>query len=206
MLCSAAITPGCGDYPKDCFCASFLMDRARVANVSQAPTRFNDAGTEIFFDAAFRTANNALSSRLTSSECRNRFLSFLCAHFVRPCDIDDPSAMAIQPTAQECKEIRDDVCSAEWKLLELSLFNNLIPNCSDFIGSDDTTDIRPNVVCNEQFGLYCDSLCLPLCKEFSQNSDGLTLLQDILFIFAGLSSLIGGTIVIIISIYRRNSM
>ena len=181
------------------------MDRARLANVSQVPMKLNRI-IELGFDAAFRTANDALSSRLTSSECRNRFLSFLCAHFIRPCDDDDPNAMAIQPTAQECKEIRDDVCFAEWKLLELSPYANLIPNCSEFNGSDDTTDIRPSVVCNEQFGLYCDSLCLPLCEEFSQNSDGLTLLQDILFIFAGVSSLIGGTIVIVISIYRRNSM
>ena len=193
-------------YPEECFCSSFLTDRVRVANVSQVDMRLNNADFERLSDIGFRVADDALSSRLTSSDCRNKFLSFLCAHLVRPCNDTDPNAIAIQPTAQECKEIRDEVCSAEWKLLELSPFRNFIPNCSIFSGSDDITDIRPNVVCNDQFELYCDSLCLPLCKEFSQNSDGLTLLQDILFIFAGVSSLVGGTIVIIISIYRRNSM
>ena len=182
------------------------MDRARLANASAFPVIFNGSLLDQVVDGVFRAADNALSSRLTSPKCRDKFLSFLCAHFVRPCDITDPNAIAIQPTARECKEIRDDVCPAEWRLLELSPYANLLPNCSNFDSSDDSTDTRPSVVCNEQFGLFCDSLCLSLCKEFSQNSDGLTLLQDILFIFAAVSSLIGGTIVIIISIYRRHSM
>lgn len=155
-------------------------------------------------DNAFRTANDALSSRLTSSECRNKFLSFLCAQFIAPCNPDDPNA--IRPTAEECKEVRDDVCYAEWRLLELSRYAQLLPNCSSLNDSSESMDIRPDLVCNKQFGLFCDSLCLPLCKEFSQNSEGLTVLQDILFIFAAISSLIGGMIVIIIAIYRRNSM
>lgn len=166
----------------------------------------SDILNEVAIDSAFRVADEALSSRLTSPECRDMFLSFLCAQFVRACNEDDSDAKAIKPTAKECKEIRDDVCFAEWRILELSEFGSQLPNCSDFDDSDENTDTRPDLVCNEQFGLFCDSLCLPLCKEFSQNSDGLTLLQDILFIFAAISSLIGGTVVIIIAIYRRNSM
>ena len=182
------------------------MDRAQRFNASEFSVRRNNSFIEQGIDSVFRAADDALSSRLTSPECRNRFMSFLCAHFVEPCDSTDPNAIAIHPTGRECKEIRDDVCSAEWKLLELSPFASRVPNCSIFDDSDETTDTRPSVVCNEQFGLFCDSLCLPLCKEFSQNSDGVTLLQDVLFIFAAVSSLIGGAIVIIISIYRRNSM
>lgn len=163
---------------------------------------------ELLVDSLFRTADSALSSRLTSTECRNKFMSFLCGHIIiKPCNLNDTdAAMKIQPLASECKEIRDDVCFAEWKLLELSPYAEYLPNCSSLDGGDDEVDSRRNLTCNKQFERFCDSLCLPLCKEFSQNSDGLTLLQDILFIFAAVSSLIGGTIVIIIAIYRRKSM
>ena len=197
---------GCGSYPQDCFCKPFLMERAKVKNVSEVPVLFNSIGLERVTDIVFRAADEALSSRLTSPECRSSFLSLLCANFYMPCEPTDPNAIETQPTARECQDVRDNKCFAEWKLLELSVYARYLPNCSSFDDSDETTEMRPKVVCNEQFGLYCDSLCLPLCEEFSQNSDGLTLLQDILFIFAGLSSLIGGTIVIIISIYRRSSM
>ena len=207
-MCTVNITSlnDCGLYPQDCFCKSFLMERAKVKNVSEVPVSFNSRTEVVFVDSGLRAADEALSSRLTSPECRNSFLSFLCASLIMPCDPTDPDAMAVQPTALECQDIRDNECFAQWKLLELSRYASFLPNCSELHGSDESTDMRPKVVCNEQFGLYCDSLCLPLCEEFSQNSDGLTLLQDILFIFAGLSSLIGGTIVIIISIYRRSSM
>lgn len=192
-------------YPEQCLCKSYLTERVKRHNVSEVPVSLNGSFFELSADIAFRTASNALNSRLTSAECKDKFLSFLCADYIVPCDLDNPSAMAIRPTASECKEIRDDICFAEWKLLELSMYGSLLPNCSDF-DDDDDMDFRPDQVCNDQFKLYCDSLCLPLCKEFSQNSEGLTLLQDILFIFAAVSSLIGGTIVIIIAIYRRNSM
>ena len=198
---------GCGSYPPDCFCKPFLMERAKVKNVTEVPVLLNMRGFEIAADSAFRAVDEALSSRLTSPECRSSFLSLLCANFYLPCEPTDPNAIATQPTAGECQDVRDNKCFAQWKLLELFRDTaQVLPNCSSFDGSDENTELRPEVVCNEQFGLYCDSLCLPLCEEFSQNSDGLTLLQDILFIFAGLSSLIGGTIVIIISIYRRSSM
>ena len=182
------------------------MERAKRHNVSELPVLLNGSLFELGADTAFRTANDALSSRLTSAECRDKFMSFLCADFLVPCDLNNSNAMVTRPTASECKEIRDDICFAEWKLLELSLYAELLPNCSNYDDSNDDMDSRPDQVCNDQFKLYCDSLCLPLCKEFSQNSEGLTLLQDILFIFAAISSLIGGTIVIIIAIYRRDSM
>ena len=182
------------------------MERAKRFNVSEVPIALNRSFIEQIIDLTFRTADDALSTRLTTAECRNSFLSFLCANFLKPCDINDFSAKAMQPTASECKEIRDDICFSEWKLLELSPYADYLPNCSAYSDSDDSMEKRPKPVCNEQFGLFCDSLCVPLCTEFSQNSDGLTLLQDILFIFAAVSSLIGGAIVIIIAIYRRDSM
>lgn len=182
----------------------------RHANASKVPVELQESLFEHVKDNIFRIADVTLSTRLTTSECKNKLLSFLCAYYYKPCDLNSTDAMAIWPTANECREIRDDLCYAEWKLLELSeyasLNSQLVPNCSTFGGSDPTIDNRLNVSCNEQFGLFCDSLCLPLCKKFSQNSDGITLLQDILFIFAAVTSLIGGTIVIIIAIYRRNSM
>lgn len=200
------INPECKLYPEKCFCKPFLKERAQRANVGEVPVSLNGTINELFIDGIFRTAADALSSRLTTSECRQQFLSFLCGHFLKPCDAKSPDAIAIQPTASECKRIRDDVCFVEWRLLELSEYANHLPNCSVFNDTDESIDERLNIVCNNQFGLYCDSLCLPLCKEFSQNSEGITLLQDILFIFAAISSLLGGTFVIIIAIYRRNSM
>ena len=165
-------------------------------------------------DNLFRETDKSLSTGLTTSECRNKLMSFMCAHFIPPCNMSSHEAILVSPTGDECREVRDDLCVLEWQLLDESIkqlsFNGItlpgirLPNCSEFDGEvDNGTAV---VKCADQFGKFCDFFCLPLCEEFSQNSDGSILLQDVLFIFAAVSSLIGGTIVVIISVYRRSSM
>jgi len=163
-------------------------------------------------DGLFRATDKSLSTSLTTPECRNKLMSFMCAFFNTPCNVSSREAVLVSPTGDECREVRDDLCVLEWQLLERSIdlipnanqFGIRLPNCSEFDGEvDNDTAV---VKCADQFGQFCDFFCLPLCEEFSQNSDGSTLLQDILFIFAAVSSLIGGTIVVIISVYRRSSM
>ncbi|XP_065889662.1 uncharacterized protein [Dysidea avara] len=203
---------GCSIYP-DCYiCKHSLSERALAANVSEVPIVLDNPIVDGLKDGLFRETAKSLRTSLTSDECRDKLMSFMCAFFNTPCNVNSSEARLVSPTGDECREVRDELCVLEWQLLERSIsqvpgaeqFNIRLPNCSEFDGEiENETAI---VQCADQFGKFCGFFCLPLCEEFSQNSDGSILLQDILFIFAAVSSLIGGTIVIIISIYRRTSM
>ena len=191
----------------DCFiCKDILKARA---NGSEVPVVFENTLFEGLKEYFFRETEKSLSTSLTTTECKNKLMSFMCAVFNNhSCDPNNP--VTVSPNGDECREIRDELCVLEWELLKRSISQLpgadqfRIPNCSELDGEVDneTTALQ----CVDQFGEFCGFFCLPLCEDFSQNSDGSILLQDVLFIFAAVCSLVGGIIVIIISIYRRSSM
>ena len=94
-----------------------------------------------------------------------------------------------------CQEIRQQYCTAEWRVLELNESEGLI----DCINYGETAPLN----CSDQFGLTKNgSVCLPLCAEFSQYSETFTTLFPIwLIIFSGLN-VIGGIISLVISVYK----
>ena len=67
-----------------------------------------------------------------------------------------------------CGEVRQKHCTAEWRILEV---NNRSEELIDCYGFGETG--QPN--CSEQFDLSNNgSICLPLCKEFSQHGEQFT--------------------------------
>ena len=99
-----------------------------------------------------------------------------------------------------CTLVRKKLCTAEWRILEV---NNRSEELIDCQGLGETS--QPN--CHEQFDLADNnSVCLPLCKEFSQYAPRFT---DALVGTSGIGDLvnvIGGIIAMIACILNRAKM
>ena len=99
-----------------------------------------------------------------------------------------------------CREIRQDHCTAERRAaLELNGSEELI-DCTDY---GETAPLN----CSDSFGLDCnDSVCLPLCEEFSQFSKPFThFFRFWLATFSGLN-VIGGIISLVVSVYKMKKL
>ena len=94
-----------------------------------------------------------------------------------------------------CQKVRQEYCTAEWRMLELNESEGLI-DCSDY---EETALLN----CSDQFGLDNDgSICQPLCTMFSQFSKSFTtFFPTWLTVFSGLN-VIGGIISLMISVYK----
>ena len=92
-----------------------------------------------------------------------------------------------------CQQVRQEYCTSEWRMLEV---NN---QTEGLIVCDDYEETAP-LICGDQFGLSDnESICLPLCEELSTLSHGTIVLYPII----SLISIIGGLIVIAISLKKR---
>ena len=99
-----------------------------------------------------------------------------------------------------CTRVRQEFCTAEWRILEV---NNRSEGLIDCQGFGETA--QPN--CTEQFDLANNgSICLPLCKEFSQHAKGYTDGIVGLNAIVHLLNVIGGIVVIIACILNRTKM
>ena len=99
-----------------------------------------------------------------------------------------------------CTIARQNLCTAEWRILEV---NNRSEELIDCQGFGETS--QPN--CSEQFDLADDnSVCLPLCEEFSQHEPHFTNFIVGLNAIVHLVNVIGGIIVIIACIWNRTKM
>ena len=94
-----------------------------------------------------------------------------------------------------CQEIRQQYCTAEWRVLELNESEELF-DCTEY---GETAPLN----CSDQFGLVNNgSSCLPLCGEFSQFSKSFTAFMPTwLAVFSGLN-VIGGIICLTVSVYK----
>ena len=105
---------------------------------------------------------------------------------------------------EECVQIRDNQCAAEWRIVG-NLFNLSLPDCIFDDGDDLIVSDIPPLPCPDHFGIFCVSLCLPLCGEpfltdisSTTNSKWLTGLYVLSFI--------GGIMTLIASVVKRKTM
>ena len=68
----------------------------------------------------------ALLSQSPSPECREAVIPFLCLHLFGLCD---SSGVSIQPTSGQCRNVRDNLCSAEWQAATTAFD---LPDCDSF--------------------------------------------------------------------------
>ena len=99
-----------------------------------------------------------------------------------------------------CQRVGQKICTAEWRILEFNNRSEELIDCSMFGETD-----YPN--CTEQFDLANNgSVCLPLCKEFSQHGKTLTDAVVALSAFCQVVNVLGGIIVFIACVWNRSKM
>ena len=188
----------CGRYKG--VCASYL---SYLNNMTAIHTLTLDGQSE---DEISSFIN--LIMQYASSQCRDAVLPFLCQYVFPPCDVSNGDVNFISKT--ECINIRDAVCSFEWNFVRSNTPSaSLLPNCENLDENDDNNNTLPIVTqsleCHYQFKEFC-GLCLPLCGRFSQYRAQTKLQEKSILIFSGVAAFIGGILVFIASIYRRNAM
>ena len=99
-----------------------------------------------------------------------------------------------------CQQVRQEYCTAEWRMLEVHNQTDGLIDCEEY---EETAPLN----CNDQFDLANhESVCLPLCGEFSQYSEAYTTPHVVLSAVSLSMNVIGGILVIAISFRKRKKM
>ena len=103
----------------------------------------------------------------------------------------------------ECLIVRDNKCAAEWRIAE-NFFDVPLPSCDSFDESANFTIARaPILSCPEDFGVFCGSLCQPLCAEISLFNNAATIAYEVLNIILHTMSVIAGVVTLIACFVHR---
>ena len=166
-------------------------------------------GTEICLDCNDLTAGYLrllilqsvyeLSVVLENGQCSDAISQFYCNAIDA---VNDDSHDLIT----ECLQVRDDACAAEWRMAE-AFVDLTLPNCDDFYGSENfTSEKAPALSCPPDFGVFCGSLCQPLCDEFSLFSDAATVAYRVLNIMFHVMAIIAGVVTILACYVHKAKM
>ena len=99
-----------------------------------------------------------------------------------------------------CRQVRQEYCTAEWRMLEVHNQTDGLIDCEEY---EETAPL----ICSDQFDLAnYESICLPLCAEFSQYSKSYTTPRQVLFNICLFMIILGGAVVITISFKKRAKM
>ena len=144
-------------------------------------------------DVIYTYESLKVASELTSSFCIRRTQHLFCAA-LSYCD-DNNEVYNIL-----CTEVRQEHCTAEWRIMEVNNRSEYLIDCDGFGETG-----KPN--CVEQFDLADgDSVCLPLCKEFSQYDEMFTDANVALHAFVHLVNVLGGIVAFVACIVNRKKM
>ena len=142
-------------------------------------------------------------SSVISEECSAAVLPFLCQYVYPPCDSNSSTQFITQ---EQCINIRDDLCEAEWRIAMTIEHGNLLPVCETFgTGSVTTVNNTEPLRCHYQFKEFC-GVCLPLCGIFSQYPDDVHFTQAAVTIAGGVLVVISGLIYVIFTVIRPSQM
>ena len=162
-----------------------------LCNVSR--NYYNDTRLKILkpvYHLSFVVANN---------QCSQAILQFLC-NWINI--IDDENYNLIK----ECFKMRDDTCAAEWRIAE-NLFNFSLPDCSNFNSDGNFVTARaPVLKCPDDYGIFCGSICQPLCDKVSLFNDAATAASKVLNIIFHTICLIGGVVTLFVCCLRKRKM
>ena len=101
-----------------------------------------------------------------------------------------------------CVNVRDRDCALEWRLVETFL-NTPVPDCTSFeMDANLTFSKSPLPSCPDQFDIFCDSICLPVCGEYASYRRG----GNIFISIWGSIGFIGGTVTLIVCYFNRHKL
>ena len=130
--------------------------------------------------------------------CCNATLPFFCNATLHLCGENDFFNLT-----NTCLTVRDNDCALEWREAETFL-NTPVPDCTSFEMDRNLTFTKaplPNK-CPDEFAIFCDSICLPVCGEYaSLNSN-----EFIFISIWGIIDLIGGVVTLIACYCNRHKL
>lgn len=148
-------------------------------------------------------AVHAINLALNNEECNIAAVPFFCDAMFSLCS-DDSYVVDLE---QECIQVRDENCTTEWRVLE-NIFDVSIPSCESFSANGALSFAKAPALdtCPDQFNVYCDSVCLPSCEDFSQFSHDATVASYALIITFQLTGVVSGVITLIGCLFNRKKM
>ena len=146
-------------------------------------------------DVIYTYESLKVASALTNPYCANETYPAFCTA-LNFCSINnDTDARRLL-----CTEVRQEHCTAEWRIMEVNNRSECLIDCNGFGETGKPT-------CTEQFDLADgDSVCLPLCKEFSAYDEKFTDTIVALHAFVHLVNILGGIISFVTCIVNRKKM
>lgn len=142
---------------------------------------------------------HSLGAVLGNGQCHKATLQFFC-NAINTVNNDNYTLV------RECLRIRDDDCAAEWRIAE-NLFNVSLPDCDSFDNDVNFMTARaPTLNCADEFGIFCGSLCQPLCGEISLFNDAATVIYRVMNIILHTLSLIGGVVTLLACCLHKRKM
>ena len=136
-------------------------------------------------------------SSLNNHQCTDNVLSLFCNATYALCDDDNNP-----PLSEECVQVRDNTCVAEWRIVD-NLLNNSTLNCT--VSENENDLIVPNLVCPDNFEIVCNSLCLPSC-DYSPISNSNAIVFRVWSTLFSVLSMVGGIITLIMCYVKREKM
>ena len=168
-----------------------------ICNESELCSDYNE--TDEYHELEVLQPVYALSTVLVNSQCGDAILQFFSAA-INETNNDNYTLIT------DCLRIRDDVCAAEWRVAEI-FFNVSLPDCSSFDEDANFVTARaPTLSCPDDFGVFCGSLCQPLCDEISIFNDTATTVYEVLNIIFHTMSLIAGIVTLLACCLRKWKM
>ena len=144
-----------------------------------------------------------LSVLLENSHCTIDLLHFTCS----VAELEINNVFKINDDLMEkCIEVRDNICSVEWRIAE-SFINISLPECES-LNENFTTSRDSFLDCPDNFGIFCGSLCQPLCAEFSLSllNDATAIANRAVHIILYLISIVGGLTTLLACYFHRDKM
>ena len=140
-----------------------------------------------------------LSFVLRNNQCGQAILQFFC-NAINIIDNDNYTLI------KECFKMRDNTCAAEWRITE-NFLESPLPDCSSFnTDANFVTAKAPILECPDDFGIFCGSVCQPLCDEVSLFNDAATYASKVLNVIFHTICIIGGVITLFACCLRKRKM
>jgi len=128
----------------------------------------------------------------SSQDCANKAMTFFCNATYRLCT-DATST----PSTEECEMLANNSCISQWSRLQNI---SILAKCSIY-------NPPPIRTCPDQLQPSCDGACVPICSEFSQNSEGATILVTVITgVISNCGNVVGGILVFVIAFFKRKTM
>ena len=143
----------------------------------------------------------ALGMTFNERHCTMDALPFFCDATLHLCGENK-----IFNLTSMCLTVRDSICALEWRAVETFL-NTPVPDCTSFeMDRNLTFSKAPLPNCPDQFGIFCDSVCLPVCGEYAPFKRGDSNIYYIFVSIWGTIGLIGGVVTLIACYHNRHKL